>query len=119
MEKMTNVKALDYVLTQYGEALPEDVAEKITAIKASFVKKSENRKPTKTQEQNEAIKNAIVDLVTPEGVTATDIMNKLNATGEYDALSLPKVTALLTQLKDAKRIGRTQDKKKALFTAVA
>ena len=116
MEKMTNIKALDYIITTYGEELPEDVAEKVTAIKNSFVKKSENRKPTKTQEQNAEIKTAILGVLGTEGITASEVMAKVTAEGVYTELSLPKVTALLTQLKDDKQVTRTQDKKKVLFS---
>ena len=48
MTKMTNVKAIEFVLTNCN--VPADVAEKLTAMKASFEKKSSaERKPTPTQ----------------------------------------------------------------------
>ena len=49
MTKMTNVKALEYVLTNCAD-LPSEVSEKLTSMKASFEKKaSAERKPTPTQ----------------------------------------------------------------------
>ncbi|MDO4802477.1 MAG: hypothetical protein Q4A15_09965, partial [Prevotellaceae bacterium] len=49
MEKMTNVKALDFVLTACADKLTPEVAEKLTTMKAQFEKKnSAERKPTAT-----------------------------------------------------------------------
>jgi predicted Rossmann fold nucleotide-binding protein DprA/Smf involved in DNA uptake len=115
MEKMTNVKAIEYVVTNFENELPAEVFEKLNAIKASFVKKSENRGATKTQKENEEIKAKIVALLTEEPVSATEVMNRYNATAEA-VLSLPKVTALLTALNKAGEVVRTVDKKKALFS---
>lgn len=39
-DKMTNVKALSYVLDTFGEELPADVKAKIEAIKAQTAKKN-------------------------------------------------------------------------------
>lgn len=39
-DKMTNVKALSYVLDTFGDELPEDVKTKIEAIKAQTAKKN-------------------------------------------------------------------------------
>ena len=39
MTKMTNVKALEFVLTNCAD-LPSEVTEKLTAMKSSFEKKS-------------------------------------------------------------------------------
>ena len=39
MEKMTNVKALSYILTNCAD-LPKDVKAKVEAMKASFEKKA-------------------------------------------------------------------------------
>lgn len=116
MEKMTNVKALEYVMANFGEELPADVAEKVLAIKASFVKKSENRKPTATQKANEDIKATIVEVLTAEGATVTDIMGKAET---LKVLSNQKVSALLAQLVKEGKAEKVVDKKKALFKAVA
>jgi hypothetical protein len=116
MEKMTNVKAMDYVLENCGADLPEEVFDKLTAIKASFIKKAENRKPTATQKANEELKAVILANVTAEGATATEILTKIKAAdAKYNVVTLPKLTALLTQLKDAKAVERVTDKKKALY----
>lgn len=115
MEKMTNVKAINYIVENFEADLPTDVFEKLVAIKASFVKKSENRGATKTQKENEVLREKLVALLTAEPVSATEVMNRYNATAEV-ALTLPKVTAQLTALNKEHRIVRTVDKKKALFS---
>ena len=116
MEKMTNVKAIDYVVVNFGEELPTEVAEKLTAIKASFERKATNRKPTKVQEANVELKNAIVEVLTAEGATVSEIMGKADV---FAGLSNQKVSALLKQLVDEGKAVKVVDKKKALFTAVA
>jgi hypothetical protein len=59
--KMTNAKALAFVLENY--ALPEEVREKIANIYNSTIKKSTNRKPSKTQEQNVVYAEIVADKV--------------------------------------------------------
>ena len=116
MEKMTNVKAIGFVLENYAEELPTEVFDKLTAIKDSFVKKSENRKPTATQKANEELKKIILDVIGEEGVTASEVLAKVKAVDEkYADVSLPKITAQLTALKKAEVIDRIADKKKALY----
>ena len=112
MEKMTNVKALAYVIDNFSEDIPADVAEKLTAIKTSFEKKSANRKPTKAQEENAEIKETILAVLTFEGATVTEIQGKDEALG---ALSNQRVSALLRQLIADGKVVKTTDKKKALF----
>lgn len=108
MEKMTNVKALNYVLGNCE--LPADVEEKVTAIRDGFVKKAENKKPTKAQVENKGLKVAIVDFVAQgEGVTATEVGNAVGIT-------VQRATALLKQLVAEGKVARTADKKKVLFT---
>ena len=59
MEKMTNVKALEYVMANCE--LPTDVAEKLGKMKEQFVKKnSADRKPTANQTENAGLKVAIL-----------------------------------------------------------
>ena len=77
-------------------------------------KKSANKKPTKTQEQNEALKEVILSVLSPdEGMTASEV---LASSEEFAGMSNQKITTLLTQLKNEQRIIKTVDKKRALFT---
>ena len=120
MEKMTNVKALEFVLSNCE--LTAEVREKVERIKASYAKKSATtgeRKPTATQVANEAIKTAMYDAM--EDGTAYrvgDLYKKL--TGSIDGLtSTSKVTALLTQMVADGKVARSEVKGKAYYTKVA
>ena len=118
MDKMTNVKALEAVIA-YAEAnadaFPTEVVEKITAIRDTYAKKGTNRKPTARQEENVALKDTILAILTEAEapLTATQVLDKVAETVE--GLTLPRVTAQLTALKEAGIVTRYVDKKKALF----
>jgi predicted Zn-ribbon and HTH transcriptional regulator len=119
MEKMTNVKAIEYVVATYGEELPSEVVEKLEKIKASFEKKSTSKKPTATQVANEDYKEAIVNALTEAGkaLTIQDIQTACG--GEVADFSTSKMSALLAQLRKDGTVVRTYDKKKAYFSVVA
>ena len=55
MEKMTNVKALSYILTNCAD-LPEDVKAKVEAMKASFEKKASAEKKATSEKKAPAKK---------------------------------------------------------------
>lgn len=89
-------------------AFCEDRIEKLS-------RKGGNSKPTKTQIENEGIKDVILEVLAEMGaVSATAI-----ATDPRIGVSNQKVTALLRQLKDEGKVVRTEDKGKALFSVVA
>ena len=81
-------------------------------------KKSSRTAPTKTQIENEAIKEKIVATLVEldKYATITDIQN---ANTELANLSNQKISALLKQLYDNKIIEKVVDKKKAYFKASA
>lgn len=112
MEKMTNVKALNFVLTNCE--IPQEVADKLTAMKASFEKKSNaERKPTPTQLENKGHKEAILSLLADGGqYTITDIMKGVPALSE---LSNQRVSAIVRQLTLTGEVERIEDKRKAYF----
>ena len=115
MEKLTNVKAIEFVINAYGEELPSDVAEKLEKIKASFEKKSSNKKPTATQEKNVGYKAQIVEVLT-EADKPMNIQEIQTACGgDFADFNTSKMSALLTQLRDAGTVVRSYDKKKAYF----
>ena len=72
---------------------------------------SASKKATKTQIANEAIKNDILDVLksSDTAMTATQIAEAMN-------LSVNKVSALLTQLKEDNSIVREVVKRKAYFS---
>ena len=79
-------------------------------------KKSSNSGQTKTQKENETIKEKIVATLKEldKYATITDIQN---ANEELGAYSNQKISALLKQLVDNKEIDKMIDKKKAYFKA--
>ena len=77
-------------------------------------KKAQNKKATKTQEQNVCIKATILKVLATIGSgTVTDIQN---GNEELSALSNQKVSALVRQLVESGEVVKTTDKKKSIFS---
>ena len=77
-------------------------------------KKAQNKKATKTQEQNKGIKAIILEVLATIGSgTVTDIQN---GNEELSALSNQKVSALVRQLVESGEVVKTTDKKKSIFS---
>ena len=77
-------------------------------------KKAQNKKATKTQEQNVGIKATILEVLATIGSgTVTDIQN---GNEKLSALSNQKVSALVRQLVESGEVVRTTDKKKSIFS---
>lgn len=77
-------------------------------------KKAQNKKATKTQEQNVGIKTTILEVLATIGSgTVTDIQN---GNEELFALSNQKVSALVRQLVESGEVVKTIDKKKSIFS---
>ena len=77
-------------------------------------KKAQNKKATKTQEQNVGIKATILEVLGTIGSgTVTDIQN---GNEELSALSNQKVSALVRQLVESGKVVKTTDKKKSIFS---
>ena len=77
-------------------------------------KKAQNKKATKTQEQNVGIKATILEVLATIGSgTVTDIQN---GSEELSALSNQKVSALVRQLVESGEVMKTTDKKKSIFS---
>jgi len=115
MTKMTNVSALNFVLTNCE--LPIEVAEKLTNMKAQFEKKnSAERKPTATQTANAEFKTAILEAMeSGKAYTITDLLKEVGAIAE---LSNQRVSAIVRQMKDEGLVTREEVKRKAYFTKV-
>ena len=113
MEKMTNVKAIDYVLA--NAELPTDVKEKLEKMKEQFVKKNSTaRKPTATQTENAGLKVAILNAMeNGKQYTITDLMKSVP---ELADLSNQRVSAIVRQLKDEGEVVREEIKRKAYFS---
>ena len=80
-----------------------------------LAKKSANKKPTKTQEENEGIKAEILNVLTDEGVTVSDLQSKSDV---LSGLSNQRVSALLRQLIADGKVAKNVDKKKSYFSLV-
>ena len=77
-------------------------------------KKAQNKKATKTQEQNVGIKATILKVLATIGSgTVTDIQN---GNEELSAFSNQKVSALVRQLVESGDVVKTTDKKKSIFS---
>ena len=114
MEKMTNVKALNYVLANCE--LTAEVREKVEKMKAQFEKKnSAEKKPTANQVANQAIVEGILAEM-EEGTlyTITDMIKSLPSCAD---LTNQKVSALIKPLLDIS-IERVEDKRKAFFKKI-
>lgn len=79
---------------------------------AMLDKKADNKKPTKTQEENEVLKDVILATLTNKGVTVTELQAKNE---ELGALSNQRVSALLRQMIADGKVVKTVDKKKSYF----
>lgn len=115
MEKMTNVKALNYVLANCE--LTDEVREKVEKMKLQFEKKnSSDKKPTANQVANDSLRSAILaDMENDVLYTVTDMMKNLPS---CSALSNQKISALLRTLVTDGAIEKTVDKRKSYFRKV-
>ena len=112
MEKITNVKALAYVLENC--TLTEEVKAKLEKMKVQFEKKnSAEKKPTATQIANAGIKSAILETLGEKSMTVSE-MQKANS--ELAEFQNQKISALLGQMVKNGSIKREEIKRKAYFS---
>lgn len=115
MTKMTQKNAIAYVLENC--TVPDEVREKLEGMKAQLEKRSAKtgeRKPTKTQIANEGFKETILANMEPDRLYTVSELAKEIPFGEE--LSGQRVSALMKQLKDAGKVLRTEEKRKAYFS---
>ena len=81
-------------------------------------KKSANKTQTKTQKENEVVKELILQALAKmdRPVTITELLAENPEVAKATGNSNQKTSALITQLKKAELVIRTQDGKKALFS---
>ena len=119
MKKLTNVKALEMVLEMKEVQSNEALVEKLTTMKAQFEKKNNrtatgDKKPTKTQQENEVLKGYIMEVLTLNKTPMT--IAQIQAEDiELKDLTNQKMSALLKQFVDANQVVKTKDKKATLF----
>ena len=114
MEKITNVKALNYVLENAN--LPEDVKAKIEKMKEQFEKKnSSEKKPTANQVANKELQSAILEgMVSGKLYTITDMIKEIPACA---TLTNQKVSAVVRAMVGIS-IERVEEKRKAYFRKI-
>lgn len=121
-QKMTNKKALTYVLTKCE--LPEDVKSKLSVMLEQLNKKAESNSKADEEKakQNNELQKLIFETLAEneklnengenEGYTVSEIMKLNPALNEY---SNQKVTAMINKLKDGGKVEKTMRKGKAYF----
>ena len=119
-KKMTKKETINLLIdVLMGNKEVEDMqifVDFLTHERELLEKKSSNSGQTKTQKENEVIKEKIMETLKElnKYATITDIQN---ANEELGAYSNQKISALLKQLVDNKEIDKMIDKKKAYFKA--
>jgi hypothetical protein len=114
MEKMTNVKALAYVLANAD--LPTEVAEKLTKMKEQFEKKnSAEKKPTAQQVANMAIQTAILEgMESGRLYTITELIKEIPSCND---LTNQRVSAIIRSMLGVS-VERVEEKRKAYFRKI-
>lgn len=82
-------------------------------IEMASKKSSKTGKPTKTQVENMALKEAMIEAMADKPAMTIDEIK--GVCSEVSDLSTSKVSALLTQLREGGQVERTYIKKKAYF----
>lgn len=88
------------------------LAKRIEITQKKNANRGENSKPTKTQLENEGIKETIVAVLTNVPITITDLVK---SSADLNGYSNQKISALLTQLLKERRVVRTEVKGKAYY----
>lgn len=111
MKKMTYVDALNFAIENLSN---DEVVAKLTALRDATAKRNAaDRKPTKTQKENENIKSDILDfLADGEPHTVTEIMQGVPS---LNGASNQKASSLVSQLVKAGTVVREEIKRKAYF----
>ena len=118
-KKMTKKETINLLIdVLMGNKEVEDMqifVDFLTHERELLEKKSSNSGQTKTQKENEVIKDKIVE--TLKGLDRPVMITELQeANAELANFSNQKISALLTQLVNSKVVNRVVDKKKAYFT---
>ena len=115
MTKMTYVAALNTAIAALtADPAMTEVVAKLTTLRDQTEKRNTaDRKPTKAQLANEALKAKVVEVLNADPATVTDLMGR---DAELGALSNQKVSALVNALVDEGRAVKTVEKRKAYFT---
>ena len=108
-KKMTYVTAIENAINGSVDEMTRERLEELIVSLNKRNKKSGERKPTKTQRENEVLREDIVTFIGENGAkSATEV-------AVYFGLSNQKATALLTAEVKGGRLVRFEEKRKAFF----
>ena len=112
--KVTKLQVVERMLATESIVANAEFKAYLENEKALLEKKRDNKKATKTQTENVAVKALILEVLAEKsGVTITEIQS---AREELKALSNQKISALVKQLKDNGEVIKTVEKGKSLFS---
>lgn len=115
MTKWTYVEAVRFAINALPEDAPQEVVDKLEALREQLAKRkgSGSNKPTKAQRENVGVKANIVEFLnqTCGLYSATDVATAVG-------ISCQKASALLGQLKDEGSVERIVEGKRVYFKAV-
>ena len=122
MTNMTYVQAIDFALDVMNPDVDpdddkftwEEVREKLEALKAQLAKRSTSKTPTKTQKENEVVKETILAVLDDFAgkMTVTEMLTDDRLHG----FSNQKISALLRQLVSTEQVVKTIEGKKSYFS---
>lgn len=114
MTKMTYVVALNTAIAALtADPAMTEVVEKLTALRDQTEKRNTaERKPTKAQLANEGLKAQVLNALTSEPCTVTELMAR---DAELAALSNQKVSALVNALVRDGAVLKVPDGRKSTF----
>ena len=116
-KKMTQRDFFNECVKVFGEQGRDDLVEFAKGRIEALDKKSENKKPSKTQVENEGVKEVILAVLaeSENPMTVTEML----ATKRFEEnTSNQKLSALLRQLIADNKVVKTMDKKSAKFGVV-
>lgn len=120
MEKMTQKQFFNEIIVALngGESKvsTDDMINFIQGRIAVLDNKTANRKPSKTQVENEKFKETILEVLVDGGKTATEV---LKSSADFDGLSNQKISALLRQLIAEDKVVKDTEKGKSIFKLAA
>lgn len=117
-EKMTNKKALEVAIVELREKEGmTEVVEKLEKMIEAIDKKKTSKKMTPTQEQNEKLKEAILDYLgmTGKKLSISEMMKEIPELAGIEDLTNQRVTSLVSKLVKEFKLTREMDKRKAVF----
>lgn len=115
MEKLTNVKALEMVLSFEEVKANAELVEKLEKMKAQFEKKNKGDKTlTAEQKKNEVLKTRLIEILAQYEVPKQIKQLTLENT-ELSEYSNQKLSALLNQLVKSGKVLKVDDKRTTKF----